>query len=104
MSLRTMIFCAVLAALMAGPAGPARAADPVFPTGSHIGFVPPPGFVASKRFPGFENVETASSMILLTLPGDAFTEAQGTLTAEALKQHGIAEVSRETLMLPNGRA
>jgi hypothetical protein len=104
MSLRPLVFCALLATLMAGPVGPARAADPVFPTGSHIGFVPPPGFVASKRFPGFENVETASSMILLTLPGDAFTEAQGTLTAEALKQHGIAEVSRETLMLPNGRA
>ena len=104
MSLRPLVFCALLATLMAGPTGPAWAADPVFPTGSHIGFVPPPGFVASKRFPGFENVEAASSMILIALPPDAFTEAQTTLTADALKQHGIAEVSRETLMLPNGRA
>ena len=104
MSLRPLVFCALLATLMAGPTGPAWAADPVFPTGSHIGFVPPPGFVASKRFPGFENVEAASSMILIALPPDAFTEAQTTLTADALKQHGIAEVSRETLTLPNGRA
>jgi hypothetical protein len=99
-----MFFCAVLATLLAGPAGPARAADPVFPTGSHIGFVPPPGFVASKRFPGFENSEAGASMILITLPPEAFTEAQTTLAADALKQHGIAEVSRETLTLPNGRA
>jgi hypothetical protein len=104
MSLRSLVFCALLAALMAAPIGPTRAADPVFPTGSHIGFVPPPGFVASKRFPGFENIETASSMILITLPPDAFAEAQTTLTADGLKQHGIAEVSRETLTLPNGRA
>jgi hypothetical protein len=104
MSLRTMVFCAALATLMAGPAGPARAADPVFPAGSHIGFVPPPGFVASKRFPGFENAAAGSSMILITLPPEAFAEAQTTLTADALKQHGVAEVSRETLMLPNGRA
>jgi hypothetical protein len=99
-----MVFCAVLATLMAGLAGPERAADPVFPTGSHIGFVPPPGFVASKRFPGFENTGAGSSMILITLPPEAFAEAQGTLTAEALKQHGIGGVSRETLTLPNGRA
>jgi hypothetical protein len=99
-----MVFCAVLATLMAGPAGPARAADLVFPTGSHIGFVPPPGFVVSERFPGFENTGAGSSLILITLPPEAFAEAQGTLTAEALKQHGIVEVSRETLTLPNGRA
>jgi hypothetical protein len=104
MSLRSLVFCALLATVMAGPTGPARAADPVFPTGSHIGFVPPPGFVASKRFPGFENIESGSSMMLITLPPDAFAEAQTTLTADGLKQHGIAEVGRETLTLPNGRA
>ena len=40
---------------------PAFAADPVFPLGSRMGFVPPPGFVASKRFPGFENADTRST-------------------------------------------
>jgi hypothetical protein len=103
MRLRPLVFLALLATLMVGPGGPSQAADPVFPTGSHIGFVPPPGFTPSKRFPGFENIEAASSMILIALPPEAFADAQTTLTAEALKQHGIAVVRRETLTLPNGR-
>jgi hypothetical protein len=103
MSVRPLVFLALLATFLAGAGGPSQAADPVFPTGSHIGFVPPPGFVASKRFPGFENIEAASSMILIALPPEAFADAQTTLTAEALKQHGIAVVRRDTLTLPNGR-
>jgi hypothetical protein len=102
MMLRPTVFFALLAAALA--ALPAHAADPVFPTGSRIGFVPPPGFVVSKRFPGFENAETASSIMVFGLPAQAFAEIEATMTAEAVKQHGIAEDKREVLTLPNGRA
>ena len=53
-------------------AGSAWAADPVFPAGSRIGLVPPPGFVVSKNFPGFEHAEKQASILVAELPGYAF--------------------------------
>jgi len=83
---------------------PALAADPVFPLGSRMGFVPPPGFVASKRFPGFENPDTRSSIVVATLPAQAYADLEASLATEALKKQGIAEDKRETLALTNGSA
>jgi hypothetical protein len=61
MILRFIAFFLLLTVSL-GPV-PASAADPVFPVGSRMGFVPPPGFVASKRFPGFENPDSRSSIL-----------------------------------------
>jgi hypothetical protein len=83
---------------------PASAADPVFPVGSRMGFVPPPGFVASKRFPGFENPDTRSSIVMAALPLQAHADLEASMTTEALKKQGIAEDKRETLTLPGGKA
>jgi hypothetical protein len=83
---------------------PASAADPIFPLGSHIGFVPPAGFVASKRFPGFEDPDTRSSIVIATLPAQAYANLEASLTTEALKKQGITEDKRETLTLGNGKA
>jgi hypothetical protein len=83
---------------------PASAADPVFPLGSRTGFVPPPGFVASKRFPGFENPDTRSSIVMATLPPQAYAELEASVATEALKKQGITEDKRETLTLANGKA
>src|SRR6516162_10962746 len=70
MMLRFIAFFLLLAVSLG--AGPASAADPVFPLGSRMGFVPPPGFVASKRFPGFENPDTRSSIVMAILPPQAY--------------------------------
>jgi hypothetical protein len=83
---------------------PASAAEPIFPLGSHIGFVPPPGFVASKRFPGFENPDAKSSMVIATLPPQAYGDLEASITTEALKKQGITEDKRETLALAKGKA
>jgi hypothetical protein len=83
---------------------PASAADPVFPLGSHIGFVPPPGFVASTRFPGFENRDTRSSIVIATLPPQSYADLEASITTEALKKQGVTEDKRETLTLAKGKA
>ena len=102
MILRAMAFLALLVG--ADAVLPARAADPEFPVGSPIGVVPPPGFVASKRFPGFENADTESLIMLIALPPQAFGEIEATMSAEAVKTQGIVEDKREMLTLPSGRA
>ena len=71
---RIVVVLAVLAASIAGL--PASAAEALFPIGSRIGFVPPPGFQVSKRFPGFENPDDGGSMIVLTVPPQAVGEIE----------------------------
>jgi hypothetical protein len=100
MMLRFIAFFLLLTASLA----PASAAEPIFPLGSHIGFVPPAGFVASKRFPGFENVDARSSIVIATLPPQAYSDLEASITTEALKKQGITEDKRETLTLSKGKA
>ena len=67
-----------------------------------IGFVPPPGFTVSKHFPGFENSD-GGSMVLLTLPPQAYADIEKSMTPEAFKAQGITEEKRENLTLPDGK-
>jgi hypothetical protein len=101
MILRTFAFIVFLAAGLAGL--PARAAEPVYPTGSLVGFVPPPGFTASKRFPGFENSDNGASIVLLSLPPQAYPDIEKSMTVEAFKAQGITEEKRENVALPGGK-
>jgi hypothetical protein len=101
MILRVLISFALLAAVSANV--PARAAEAQFPLGSRMGFVPPPGFEISKRFPGFENPDTGSSIVVVTLPPQAYAEIEATMTTDAVKQQGVAEDKRESLTLANGK-
>jgi hypothetical protein len=102
MMLRFIAFFLLLTASL-GPV-PAAAAEPVFPVGSRMGFVPPPGFVASKRFPGFENPDSRSSIVMATLPPQAYANLEASMGTEALKKQGITEDKRETLTLASGKA
>jgi hypothetical protein len=101
MILRTFTFIAFLAAVLAGL--PAQAAEPLYPTGSLVGFVPPPGFTTSKRFPGFENSDNGASIVLLSLPPQAYADIEKSMTTEAFKAQGITEEKRENLTLPGGK-
>jgi hypothetical protein len=104
MTLRTFTFLALLAAFLAVLASaPAQAAEPEFPIGSVVGFVPPPGFVVSKRFPGFENTDNGGSIVLLSLPPQAYPDIEKSMTAEAFKAQGITEEKRENVTLPGGK-
>ena len=102
MMLRFIAFFLLLTVSL-GPV-PAAAADPIFPVGSRMGFVPPPGFVASKRFPGFENPDSRSSIVMATLPPQAYANLEASMATEALKKQGITEDKRETLTLASGKA
>ncbi len=83
---------------------PASAADPVYPLGSRVGFVPPPGFVASKHFPGYEHPDTKASMVLLTPPPQAYPELEKSVSPESLKAQGVVEEKRDQLTLSGGKA
>src|SRR5258706_11931647 len=102
MMLRFIAFFLLLTVSL-GPV-PASAADPIFPVGSRMGFVPPPGFVASTRFPGFENPDSRSSIVMATLPPQAYANLEASMATEALKKQGITEDKRESLTLASGKA
>ena len=98
--MRHAIFGA-LAVLLAG--APARAADPVFPASSRIGVVPPPGFVPSARFVGFENPQANAAILFLTMPNEAYAEVEKNFTNEALKSLGLEVATREAMTFKDGK-
>jgi hypothetical protein len=81
---------------------PARAAEPIFPIGSHIGLVPPPGMVMSKKFPGFEDSANDAIIIFATLPGTAYAEMEKSPVPQALKAQGVTVAKREPIQLKVG--
>jgi hypothetical protein len=83
---------------------PAAAAEPVFPTGSRIGLVPPPGMVAAKTFPGFVDTDNKAAMLITALPAGTFDQMEKSLSADALKKQGITLEKREELQLAIGKA
>ena len=82
----------------------ARATEVVYPVGSRIGLVPPPGLTTSKSFFGYEDPANNVGIILATLPSDAFAELEKTITADALKRQGVTLETREPLALATGKA
>ncbi len=90
----------------APPAQPAPppAAGTVFPTGSRIGLVPPPGMTPSKAFAGFIAADEKAAIIINVLPSEAFPSMEQAISDEALKARGIAVEKRETLQLAIGKA
>jgi len=93
---RQILRHAVLALALA-VAAPAYAADPVFPTASRIGLVPPAGFTPSKRFSGFENPQASALIALSELPAEAYADVEKGFSDEALKGRGWTVEVREPL-------
>lgn len=84
-------------------AAPARAADPVFPPGSRIGLVPPPGMVTSDSFAGFADPEKNAAILIATLPATAYSQLDKTLDVEELHKQGITLEKREPMRLGIGK-
>ena len=82
---------------------PAYAADPVFPTASRIGLIPPAGFTPSTRFSGFENPQASALIALSELPADAYADVEKGFSDEALKARGWNAQLREPLTLKDGQ-
>jgi hypothetical protein len=83
---------------------PAAADDVVYPPGSRIGIVPPPGLTASTSFPGFEDRTNGVALLLSTLPPEAFAQFEKSDSAEGMKNLGGTLEKRESLTLSTGKA
>lgn len=85
-------------------AGPAQAADAVFPAGSHIGLVPPAGMTASTTFPGFEDRDRKAAILLNQVPGPAYEQFLKAMNAGAIELPGVSNAKRELLLTESGAA
>ncbi len=84
-------------------AAPSWAADPVFPTGSRVGLVPPAGMVASDKFDGFAAPGEDAAILITVLPASAYAQIEKTLDLEALKKQGVSLDKREPVTLSFGK-
>jgi hypothetical protein len=82
---------------------PAWAADPIFPIGSRLGIVPPPGMVQSRNFVGFEDPEKNAAILFTTLPAQAYDSLDKTMVPEAMKKDGVDVEKREPIQLSFGK-
>jgi hypothetical protein len=85
-------------------AGPVWAADPLFPQGSHIGLVPPPGMTPSAAFPGFEDRERKAAILMSQVPGQAYDEFLKAMNAGKINLPGVSNAKREVLLTESGAA
>jgi hypothetical protein len=104
MNFRTIRAAAYLAAVFAILIWtcPARAADPIFPAGSRIGLVPPPGMALSKLFEGFQDPDKNAAILLATFPAEAYAQLDKTMVPDALKKQGLDVAKREPITLSVG--
>jgi len=85
------------------PSRESAAADVVFPIGSHVGLVPPAGMVVSRTFQGFEEPGTKATILLTTLPANAYEQLAKTMVPEAMKKEGIEVERRDPIEFPAGK-
>lgn len=93
---------AVFAAVAFLAAAPAFAANPVFPRGSRVGLVPPPGMVASDQFDGFADPSKDAAILINVLPAAAYAEIEKTLDTDVLRKQGVSVKKREPMKLDIG--
>jgi len=65
----------------------AQAAEPVFPSGSTVGLVPPPGMSLATGFSGFEDEAHGAKIVVTTFPPIAYKQLVPGF-ADRLKQQG----------------
>jgi hypothetical protein len=93
----------LIALLLMPPTRRAAAAEVLFPAGSRLGLVPPAGMVPSRTFLGFQEPGTNATILLTTLPANAYEQLAKSMVPEALKKEGIEVERREDIELPAGK-
>ncbi|MBX9775657.1 MAG: hypothetical protein K2Y71_14835 [Xanthobacteraceae bacterium] len=94
----------VIALLFMPLAAPAQAADAVYPAGSRVGVVPPPGMTVSSSFSGFEDRDKRVAFVIVALPAVAYPEIEKSATPESLQKQGMTLETREDITHPLGKA
>jgi hypothetical protein len=97
----SMLAIGAAAALLLAPLQ-ARAADPVFPAASRLGLAPPPGFVVSPNFQGFQHGDKQATILMAELPGYAFETIEKEVAAE-LKKDQSGSATRTEVTFKEGR-
>jgi hypothetical protein len=93
----------VLVVALCLSAAAVRAAEPVFPVGSRIGLVPPPGLVPSRTFEGFEDPDKKVAIVVIELAPTAYGDIEKQFDPEALKAQGTEVDRRQSITLKDGR-
>jgi hypothetical protein len=78
------------------------AAELVFPPGSRIGLVPPPGMTAATTFQGFEDRASGAVLVVTELSSQSAERVAEDFQPERMKASGLDPVSRELIPLADG--
>jgi hypothetical protein len=84
-------------------AAPARSEEVIFPVGSRVGLVPPPGMVLSKTFDGFADPAKDAAILIAVLPAEAYAQIEKVIESDALKKQGVTVDKREPIQLSFGK-
>jgi hypothetical protein len=98
------LFRLLLVALVAALHATASLAEPVFPPGSRIGLVPPPGMSLSNAFQGFQDPARAAMLVVTELSAQTFAKIERDFAPEAMRAGGMEEILREQTVLSSGPA
>ena len=83
---------------------PARAADPVFPTGSRVGLVAARRHGArAGRSRDSKTRDKKAAILISAMPAAAYSEIEKTAAAEVLKKQGFSVKEREPIQLSFGK-
>ncbi len=81
---------------------PAHAAEPIYPPGSRIGLVPPPGMTVSASFQGFEDRAHRALLLVTEFLPQTYDKVAESFTPEQMHAGGMEEIARETIPLASG--
>ncbi len=81
---------------IAAAAGPALAADPIFPRGIRVGVTPMDGLEPAATFVGFETANHNVKVLMAELPGAAFGEVESAVKSAAGGAAGIKPEAIDT--------
>jgi hypothetical protein len=77
-------------------------AEPVFPPGSRVGLVPPPGMTASAPSQGFEDRARGAILVVTELSAQSYAKVLQDFAPEQMRAGGMEPVARETIALSAG--
>jgi len=73
------LLCLLALTTILGLTAPVRAADVIYPKGSHVGLIPLEGLKTARNFPGFEDADAGVKVLVTELPAAAFTQVENQL-------------------------
>src|ERR1043165_2758593 len=81
----------------------ALAAEPVFPPGSRIGLVPPPGMTPSASFQGFEDRARGAMLVVTELSAQSYGKVEQVFSPGQMATGGMEVLLREHVEIPSGK-